>query len=441
MKRKIVLLIFLFGFTFINAQIKKIDFVQYKLDNGINVILHEDDSTPIVAITLLYHVGSKNEDPERTGFAHFFEHLMFEGSKNIPRGEFDKISQGAGGTNNANTSQDRTFYFQEFPSNELELGLWMESDRLLSLKIDSIGVETQRKVVKEERKQRLDNQPYGSIFEETFKRAYKVHPYRWEPIGSFQYIDKASLQEFIDFHSTYYVPQNLTLSIAGDLDIPKTKELIQKYFGDIPKGTKEIKQPTVVEPPLGHEVRDTVYDNIQLPLVLHAYRIPAQTDADAYPLELLTKILATGQSSRLYKELVDKQQKAVEAGSFPYFLEDPGLLIVYGISNVGVTADDLEKSMQAEIDKVKKNLISEDEFQKMRNQKETEFVEGNSTDLGVAGNLANYSVFYHDTNLINTELNRYMKVTREDLKRVASKYLNADNRVVLYYLPKSMEKK
>ena len=441
MKRNFILLFFLFGFLLINAQTKKIDFVQYKLDNGMNVILHKDNSTPIVAITLLYHVGSKNENPERTGFAHFFEHLMFEGSKNIERGEFDKICQGAGGVNNANTSQDRTFYYQVFPSNQLELGLWMESDRLLSLKIDSVGVETQRKVVKEERKQRYDNQPYGSIFEETFKRAYKIHPYTWLPAGSAQYIDKASLDEFIDFHSTYYISQNLTLSIAGDIDIPKTKELIQKYFSDIPKGTKEIKRPTVVEPPLGGEVRDTVYDNIQLPLVLQSYRVPAQGSPDSYALEMLTNILAAGQSSRLYKELVDKQQKAVQAGSFPYFLEDPGLFIVYGISNVGINADDLEKSIQNEIDKVKKDLITKNEFEKMRNQKETEFVSSNSTGLGIAENLANYFVYFGDANLINTELNRYMKVTREDLKRVANKYLNPDNRVVLHYLPKSMEKK
>jgi len=441
MKRKIILLFFLFGFVLTGAQTKKIDFVQYKLDNGINVILHKDNSTPIVAITLLYHVGSKNESPDRTGFAHFFEHLMFEGSQNIQRGEFDKISQGAGGINNANTSQDRTFYYQVFPSNQLELGLWMESDRLMNLRIDSTGVETQRKVVKEERKQRYDNQPYGSIFEETFKRAFKVHPYNWLPIGSVQYIDQASLQEFIDFHSTYYVPQNVTLSIAGDIDIPKTKGLIQKYFGDIPKGSKEIERPKIVEPPLGGEVRDTVYDNIQLPLVLHAYRVPEQGSPDSYPLEMLTNILAAGQSSRLYKEIVDKQQKAVVAGSFPYFLEDPGLFIVYGIANAGISADDLEKSVQEEIDKVKKDLITKNEFEKMRNQKETEFVSSNSTGLGIAENLANYFVYFGDANLINTELNRYMKVTREDLKRVANKYLNAENRVVLYYLPKSIEKK
>jgi len=439
MKSKITILIFLFSFAFISAQTKKIDFVQYKLDNGMNVILHQDNSTPIVAISLLYHVGSKNEDPERTGFAHFFEHLMFEGSQNILRGEFDKISQGAGGTNNANTSQDRTFYYQGFPSNQLELGLWMESDRLMSLTIDSVGVETQRKVVKEERKQRYDNQPYGSIFEETFKRAFKEHPYKWLPIGSVQYIDKATLDEFIDFHSTFYVPQNVTLSIAGDINISQTKELVKKYFNDIPKGTKEIFRPSVVEPPLGGEVRDVVYDNIQLPLVLHAYRIPAQGTPDAYALEMLTNVLAAGQSSRLYKEVVDKQQKAISAGSFPYVLEDPGLFVVYGIANAGVSAEELENSIQTEIDKVKKDLISKNEFEKMRNQKETEFVNSNSTVLGIAENLANYFVYFGDANLVNTELGRYLKVTREDLKRVANKYLNKDNRVVLYYLPKSMK--
>jgi len=315
----------------------------------------------------------------------------------------------------------------------------MESDRLMSLTIDSVGVETQRKVVKEERKQRYDNQPYGSIFEETFKRAFKEHPYKWLPIGSVQYIDKATLDEFIDFHSTFYVPQNVTLSIAGDINISQTKELVKKYFNDIPKGTKEIFRPSVVEPPLGGEVRDVVYDNIQLPLVLHAYRIPAQGTPDAYALEMLTNVLAAGQSSRLYKEVVDKQQKAISAGSFPYVLEDPGLFVVYGIANAGVSAEELENSIQTEIDKVKKDLISKNEFEKMRNQKETEFVNSNSTVLGIAENLANYFVYFGDANLVNTELGRYLKVTREDLKRVANKYLNKDNRVVLYYLPKSMK--
>lgn len=441
MKQKLLLTFFLIGFVFTSAQIRKINFVQYDMNNDMHVILHKDNSLPIVAITLTYHVGSKNEDPERTGFAHFFEHLMFEGSKYIERGQFDKLSQGAGGTNNASTSQDRTFYYQIFPSNQLELGLWMESERLLHLKIDSIGVETQRKVVKEERKQRYDNQPYGSLIEETFKRAYKVHPYHWTPIGSAQYIDQATLDEFMDFYKKFYVPQNVTLSIAGDIDIPKSKELIKKYFADIAKGKINIEQIKITEPPLRVEVRDTVYDNIQLPLVLHAYRIPAQGTPDYYALDMLATLLAQGQSSRLYKELVDKQQKAVFAGSFNFALENPGLFITYGVTNVGIPGDQLESAMQNEIDKVKKDLISENEFQKLRNQTENDFVNSNSTVLGIAGSLANYHVYYGDANLINNEINRYMKVTRKDIQRVAEKYLNKDNRVVLYYLPKSAEKK
>lgn len=440
MKRKLILFFLLSGFVFVNAQTRKIDFVQYDLSNGMHVILHKDNSTPIVAITMLFHVGSKNEEPDRTGFAHFFEHLMFEGSRYMARGEYDKLSLSAGGTLNANTSFDRTFYYQVLPSNQLELGLWMESERVLHLKIDSVGVETQRKVVKEERKQSLDNRPYGTLIEQLFKHSYKKHPYNWTPIGSAQYIDKATLDEFMNFYKHYYVPQNLTLSIAGDIDIDKTKELIQKYFGDIPKGTMEIKKPNIVEPPLAAEVRDTVYDNVQLPLVVQAYRIPAQGTEDFYALDMLGTTLAGGQSSRLYKEIVDKQQKAVTIASLPFPLEDPGLFIVYGVANVGIQGNDLEAAMQLEIDKVKKELIAENEFQKLRNQKENNFVTSNSTVLGIAGSLANYHVYYGDANLINTELNRYMKVTREDIKRVANKYLLPENRVVLYYLPKAAKK-
>lgn len=440
-----LLSIFIFFFVcgLIFGQAREIEFEEYDLENGLHVILHEDNSTPIVAVTVFYHVGSKNEDPERTGFAHFFEHLMFEGSENIPRGEYMKIVQSNGGSLNATTDFDRTYYYQILPSNQLELGLWLESERMLHLKVDSIGVETQRKVVKEERKQRLDNQPYGSVFEETFNHAFNVHPYQWTPIGSVQYIDMATLDEFIEFYEMYYVPNNATLTITGDFDSDQAKEWIEKYFGSIPTGTKEIYRPSaeLAEPKQTDEVRDVVYDNIQLPLVLHAYHIPEMKDKDYYAIEMLTSLLSSGKSSRMYKQLVDKQQVALQAASFPLSLEDPGLFLTFVVANAGINAEQLENAMQAELDKVKQELIDENEFQKLRNKIENDFVSGNSSVAGIAGSLANYYNYFGNTNLINTELEKYMAVTREDLNRVANEYLTKENRVVLYYLPKSEEPK
>ncbi len=420
----------------VQAQQGNIKFTEYDLSNGLHVILHQDNTTPIVAVTILYHVGSKNEVEGRTGFTHFFEHLMFEGSPNIPRGEYFKITQNAGGTLNANTSQDRTFYFELLPSNQLELGLWLESERLFHLRIDSTGVETQRAVVKEERKQSYDNRPYGSIIEQTMSHAFKSHPYKWTPIGFPEDINRATLQEFKDFHDTYYVPNNATLSIAGDIDLETTKKLVEKYFGDIPKGTKPFYRPGIVEPPQTAEVRDTVYDNIQLPAVIVAYHMPAQGTPDSYALSMLTTLLSGGESSRLTKSVVDKQQKALQVFSFPFALEDPGLFLIFGLVNMGVTPDVLENAVYDEIEKVKTEDISDAEFKKLQNKTENDFVTGNSTMAGIAENLANYHVYFGDANLINTEIDRYMKVTKDDLKRVAKQYLTKENRVVLYYLPK-----
>ncbi|MCZ7602920.1 MAG: insulinase family protein [Melioribacteraceae bacterium] len=439
MNKKLIIILMMMLSLFVFADSKEIEFVEYTLDNGLHVILHQDNSTPIVVVSVMYHVGSKNEHPERTGFAHFFEHLMFEGSENIPRGEYFKIVQGNGGTLNANTSFDRTFYYQILPSNQLKLGLWLESERLLHSKIDSIGVETQRKVVKEERSQRYDNQPYGSLLEELFKRAYKVYPYSWTPIGSTQYIDLATIDEFIEFYETYYVPQNATLSIAGDIDIDQAKEWIEDYFSEIPKGTREIVRPNVVEPEMTEEVRDTVYDNIQLPAVIQSYRIPAQGTDDYYAINMLTTLLSGGQSSRMYKALVDEKQIALQAASIPLALEGEGQFITFGLPTVGNDAKEVEDAMDVEIERVKNELISDTEFEKLRNQVESGFVQSNSTVAGIAESLANYHVYFGDAGLINTELERYMKVTKEDIQRVAREYLNKDNRVVLYYLPKSQQ--
>jgi predicted Zn-dependent peptidase len=438
--RFLILLLAIFPFVSVMAQQGSIKFTEYDLPNGLHVILHQDNTTPIVAVSILYHVGSKNEVAGRTGFAHFFEHLMFEGSDNIPRGDYDKITLSAGGTLNANTSQDRTYYYEILPSNQLELGLWLEAERLLHLRIDSTGVETQRAVVQEERKQSYDNRPYGSVIEKTMENAYKVHPYKWTPIGYPEDLNKATLQEFMEFHSIYYVTNNATLSIAGDLDIESTKKMIEKYFGDIPRGTKELYRPSVVEPEKTVEVRDVVFDNIQLPAVIMSYHMPAQGTPDSYALSMLTTLLSDGQSSRMYKAIVDQQQKALQVMSFPFALEDPGLFLIFGLVNMGIEPADLEKSINAEIEKVKTTPITDAEFQKLRNKVENDFVSGNSTMAGIAENLANYHVYFNDANLINTEIDRYMKVTPADLQRVAQKYLTPENSVVLTYLPKPTEK-
>ena len=418
---------------------RKIAFTEFDLDNGLHVILHKDNSTPIVEVAVSYHVGSKNEDPERTGFAHFFEHLLFEGTENIERGQYSKLVESAGGVLNANTFFDRTYYHQTLPSNQVELGLYLESERMLHAKIDQIGVDTQNEVVKEEKRLRVDNQPYGTILQETVERAFTVHPYRWTTIGSLEHLDAATLDEFIEFYKTFYVPNNAVLVVAGDIDIKKTKELVTKYYAEIPRGTREIPRPDVVEPVRTEEVRDVVYDNIQLPAVIHAYPMPAQGTEDYYAMNMLTQILSTGRSSRMYKELVDNKELALQAAAIPLGLEDPGLFISFAISNFGADIEELEKSMDAEIAKVRNELVSDREFQKITNQVENNFVSGNSRVAGIAESLADYYLYFGNTDLINTEIERYQKVTKEDLKRVANKYLNKEARVALTYLPKSAQ--
>jgi predicted Zn-dependent peptidase len=417
----------------------KIDFVEYDLDNGLHVILHQDASTPIVAVSVMYHVGSKNEKPDKTGFAHFFEHLLFEGSENIGRGEYDKYIEKAGGTLNANTSNDRTFYFEILPSNQLELGLWLESERMFHAKVEDKGIETQREVVKEERRQRIDNQPYGTILQETMVRLFKKHPYRWPVIGSMDHLNAAEESDYKNFYADFYVPNNAVLSIAGDIDIDQTKEWIEKYYGSIPRGTKEIYRPNVVEPEMTAEIRDTIYDNIQLPAIIQAYRIPAQGTPEFYAVDMLSTLLSRGGSSRFQKAIVEDQQKALQVGSFPLALEDYSVSLAFAFCNMGIDPSDVEASIDAEVKKVQTELISDEEFQKLRNQIENDFVSSNSRVAGIAESLADYHMYFGDANLINTEIDRYLAVTKEDIMNAAIKYMQPNKRVVLYYLPKVNE--
>ena len=466
---------------------KKIDFVEYDLPNGIHVILHEEHSTPIVAVSVLYHVGSKNEVSNRTGFAHFFEHLLFEGSENIGRGKYSELVEKNGGVLNANTSQDRTYYYEILPSHQLELGLWLESERMLHAKVDNKGIETQRSVVKEEKRQSYDNQPYRSFIGEMFKRAFPNHPYRWIPIGSMEDLDAAQEEDYVNFYKTYYVPSNATLSIAGDLDVIQTKKWIDKYFSSMPKGQvislyrdflaksdadfekiyniskskfnkKDFLNPKDPEakklitkwsipfkyegvskdlPPIRGVIKDTVYDNIQLPALFMGYKIPEQTNSDSYALEMLNEILSGGSSSRINKTIVEKKEMATFAFSFNYALEDAGIEIFAAIASNGVNLDSIQQEFDKQIDLIKNELISEEEFQKARNKFENDLVSANATVAGIAENLANNHVYFGSANRVNTLSNGYMKVTREDIQRVAKKYLTQDARIILHYLPKN----
>jgi len=438
--KKFTLLMLLCGAMCLSATAQnKIEFREFTLDNGLHIILHQDNTTPIITTSVLYHVGSKNENPERTGFAHFFEHLLFEGSENLGRGDYMKIIQSAGGNLNAFTSNDITYYYQSLPSNQLELSLYMESERMLHAKIDQEGVETQREVVKEEKRQRYDNQPYGTIVPETMSRVFTKHPYQWTPIGSLDHLNAASLDEFMQFYNDFYVPNNAILTIAGDFEYDQAEEWVRKYFEEVPKGTGTVRRPDIEEPRKTEEIRDVIYDNIQIPAVIQAYNLPKKTDPDSYAMNMLSTYLTGGKSSLMTKELVDKQQKAVAVQAVPLDLEDGGVFIMFGVANMGVEVSALETEIDTILRQVQKDGISERDFQKLQNIMENRLVSKNSTMAGIAQNLAEAKVFYGDTDYINQELSKYRNVKREDLKRVANEYLTLDGRVVLHYLPKSAQ--
>ncbi|MDR0541800.1 MAG: insulinase family protein [Dysgonamonadaceae bacterium] len=436
MKRRFILFTLLVGACFtVQGQDGKIRFSEYDLSNGLHVILYPNNATPNAMVSLMYHVGAKNEDPERTGFAHLFEHLMFEGSENIGRGEYFGMIQAAGGTLNANTTQDRTYYFENVPSNELELALWMESERMFHAKIDTIGVATQKGVVIEERKQSYDNQPYGTWMEEIGKRAYKVHPYRWQTIGDPEHILASSFEDVYNFYKTYYVPNNAVLTVAGDFDEAQTKGWIEKYFGTIPRGTLPIYRPNMVEPAQTAAIRDTVYDNIKLPAVFMAYHAPAMGTKDSYAMDILAYILSGGKSARM-KTNLDETGLTAQSMLFYYDSENPGLVYAVGIANMGKESKDVENAIVAEIDKISRELVSEEEFQMAQAAVEYNTASQLRTLSGISSALANNYTYFKDAGRINKELSFYSEITREDLLRVAQQYFRPQSQTVIYYLPK-----
>lgn len=417
---------------------QQVDFTEFDLENGLHVILHQDNLAPVVTTSVMYDVGGKDGDRERTGFAHFFEHLLFEGSKNIGRGEFMKIIPANGGTFNANTSQDRTYYFETFPSNKLELGLWLESERMLHPVIDQVGVDTQNEVVKEEKRQRYDA-PYGKLLKVLNENLFKVHPYKDQNIGKMEHLDAATLEEFMAYHKAYYGPNNAVLIVAGDIDTEKTVELVKKYFDDIPRGN-EVVRNFPKEEPITENIRAKAYDkNIQIPMLLSSFRTPGFASRDSYVLDMISTYLSSGKSSVLYKKLVDDQKQALQTQVINLGQVDYNIFAIIALPLGDISLDILLTEIEEEIEKVQNELISERNHQKLLNKFESQFVNSNSSIAGIANSLARYYLLYGDVNLINKEIDIYRSITREEIRSVAQKYLSSNQRVDIEYLPETGE--
>jgi len=416
---------------------QNVDFIEYDLDNGLHVILHQDKSVPLAVTSVMYHVGSKDDSPDRTGFAHFFEHLLFEGTENIDRGQFMKIVESNGGSLNAYTSNDETYYFEFFPSNKLELGLWLESERMLHPVIDEIGVQTQNEVVKEEKRSNYDNRPYGQLLPQITQSLFTKHPYRWLPIGSMEHLDAATLDEFIAYNKKFYVPNNAVLVVAGNFEIDDVKKKISEYFGPIPRG-EEVPRINITEDPITAEIKKKFYDpNIQLPMGLVSYRIPSFKDRDAYVLDMISSILSGGKSSRLYKKMVDDKKVSVEVQAVNLSFEDYGVYVILSLPVGENTLQTLYDNIDEEIEKLKTDLISDREYEKLQNEFENSFISTNASMSGIANSLASYYLLHGNVNLINERLDIYKSITKEEIRNVANKYLNKDSRAIIDYLPES----
>lgn len=415
-----------------------IDIVEHTLANGLRVLLLEDHAAPVANVQVWYHVGSKDEQPGRTGFAHLFEHLMFKGSAHVGPQEHAQRIQDVGGVLNAYTAFDQTVYWETVPSNALDLALWLEAERMASLAVDEENMRSERDVVIEELRLRVENPPYGRLNQIVFGTAYATHSYKWLPIGSKEDLLAATLEDVKAFHALYYVPNNATLVVAGDFDPEGTLQSIQRFFGRIPRGG-EPPRPAQPEPEQTEERRVVAYDSkAPLPAVITTYHIPGAGHPDTYPLQVASIVLSSGDSSRLYHRLVYDRQIALQAGGESFSLEDPSLFYFYAIVNGGVDPAECERDLEGEVERLKLEPISEAELEKAKTQLIAGLTIGRQTAQEKASAVGNAAVILDDPHLVNDELPRFQAVTAEDVTRVAATYFTEANRSVIYMLPDAM---
>ncbi len=405
------------------------------LPNGLTLILSEDHSTPIVHLQLWYHVGSKNERPGRTGFAHLFEHMMFKGSRNVAPEEHTSLISSVGGQCNAYTTDDETVFWETLPAQYLPLGLWLEADRMASLRIDKDNFANEREVVKEERRMRIDNQPYGRLNEMIYENVFTTHPYKHSTIGSMADLEAASVDDVRDFYNSYYVPGNATLVVVGDFDTVQAKQLVTQYLGRVPKAERTIPRDLPKEPPQTAERHLTLSAPWPLPAVVVAHHITYDGHPDSYPLHVASKVLSDGQSSRIYRKLVYERQLAVAAFGGANLIEDPNLFFAVAIVQPGQTPEAAAAALIEELDRLKNEPISDRELQRSKNQFARDYILGRNTNQQKALQLAHAAVMHRDVTAADGEFEIFQRITVADVQRVARTYFTAENRTVITILP------
>src|SRR5438874_118023 len=405
------------------------------LTNGLTVVLSEDHSTPIVHLQLVYHVGSKNDKPGRTGFAHLFQHLMFKGSKNVQPEAHTSMVASVGGQSNAYTTDDETVFWETLPAQDLPLALWLEADRMATLRIDKESFTNEREVVKEERRLRVDNQPFGRLNEIIYDQAFSVHPYKHATIGSMVDLEAASVDDVRDFYRTYYVPSNATLVVVGDFDPAQAMDLITQYLGRVPKADREVPRDIPQEPPQTKEKRVTLEEPWPLPAVVVAYHITNDGNPDSYPLHIAAKVLSDGQTSRIYKKLVYEKQMAVAAFGNANLIEHPSLFYAVAIVQPGHTPEEVTNALLVELDRLKTEPITEHELQRTKNQFARDYIFGRLSNQQKAGQLSHAVVIHGDIRTADGEFDIFQNITIGDVQRVARTYFRPENRLVLTLMP------